>query len=608
VQLTSPFFRTILRRVAPSTWSPSRVLDGISLVLSLLIAAILIWDDAGRLRWVIGVTSDWDRHLSYLEGARAAVREYRELPFWNPYPCGGVPMLAHPESSILTPFYLLTLVLSPNEAIRWNIGLHHLIAVIGTWLLVREHLRRRGGTLLAAPLGACLFAAGSVFPLHLAEGHFEWLPAAYMPWILHYFEQSLRGNRLHHAVYAGIGIALMIGEGATYPTTHGMVLLGFYAGLIFLSERRWRPLIAAAIMVFSGLCLAAPKVLPMAEFLSRRPRHIGSTEEMPLEGLYHAFTSQLPRSAPWTVWGWHEFGHYVGMVGLGLALFGLLVGGRRARLLGAVAALFVVLGAGSFAPWAPWTLLHELPGFSSQHVPSRFLLGALLPFAVLASLGLAALLTPQPAIRRWLGSLVFISVLTTDIWVVRHDIFHPAPCEKRPGTPLPPTSKGFVTTVGTPDWADCHALASTSRSHVARIDAYEPLCPRADQGSYNGREDGLIPKSSPDYKGEAWLEPGAGNVRLLRHTNNRFVLKIDATRPTLLVLNQNGDTGWRVSDPACGRPFIDEHRRLALRVPAGTRKITVMYRPPYLSLGLGLCFATLAGLFVLRRQQRRGLG
>jgi hypothetical protein len=199
-------------------------------------------------------------------------------------------------------------------------------------------------------------------------------------------------------------------------------------------------------------------------------------------------------------------------------------------------------------------------------------------------------------------------MLATDQWVVRHNIFHPIQCPPPAPTTLPERGKPFLTMGTHPNQTDCRPLAAAARAHVGVIAAYEPLCPRPNMAIANGREEGLIPVHAPEYQGEAWLEANAGTVRLVRHTDNRFVLRIDASRPAVLTLNQNGDPGWTVSDPACSPPFIDAKKRVALRVPAGKRTITLRYRPPFLGLGLALSFGTLLGLLVLRRQQHRKFG
>src|SRR4051812_25468839 len=85
---------------------------------------------------------DWDLHLSKAEAAARAVATHA-FPFWDPYPCGGMPLLAHPESRILTPFFLLHLALAPARALRWEIALHIWIAVAGIALLIRHLLADR---------------------------------------------------------------------------------------------------------------------------------------------------------------------------------------------------------------------------------------------------------------------------------------------------------------------------------------------------------------------------------------------------------------------------------------------------------------------------------
>src|SRR5260370_42234895 len=49
---------------------------------------------------------------------------FHQLPFWNPYKCGGMPMLGNPESSIVTPFLLLYLVFGLIPGILVQIYLH----------------------------------------------------------------------------------------------------------------------------------------------------------------------------------------------------------------------------------------------------------------------------------------------------------------------------------------------------------------------------------------------------------------------------------------------------------------------------------------------------
>src|SRR5271170_2265254 len=56
------------------------------------------WDTLGALQW-----------SAYYE-----VRSFHQLPLWDPYRCGGLPLLANPQSRILTPFFLLHLIFGPS--------------------------------------------------------------------------------------------------------------------------------------------------------------------------------------------------------------------------------------------------------------------------------------------------------------------------------------------------------------------------------------------------------------------------------------------------------------------------------------------------------------
>jgi hypothetical protein len=46
---------------------------------------------------------DWDQHLFYHHVARAIIVRYHQMPLWNPWACGGMPLLANPQSRVLTP-------------------------------------------------------------------------------------------------------------------------------------------------------------------------------------------------------------------------------------------------------------------------------------------------------------------------------------------------------------------------------------------------------------------------------------------------------------------------------------------------------------------------
>ena len=121
------------------------------------------WDSFTQLRWVPYWT----------------LVHFHQLPFWNPYKCGGMPMLANPETSILTPFFLVDLLLGISVAVVAEIVLHLAIAFSGGYVLART---KKMSPLAAAVCGS-VFPASSWFFLHMATGHLNFLPTTYLPWI-----------------------------------------------------------------------------------------------------------------------------------------------------------------------------------------------------------------------------------------------------------------------------------------------------------------------------------------------------------------------------------------------------------------------------------------
>src|SRR3990167_6572682 len=68
----------------------------------------------------IGIVN-WDLWLFYNEAARVNTLEYKQMPFWSPYSCGGNVLLAHPESQFFSPMTLLNLLYGTILGIKISI-------------------------------------------------------------------------------------------------------------------------------------------------------------------------------------------------------------------------------------------------------------------------------------------------------------------------------------------------------------------------------------------------------------------------------------------------------------------------------------------------------
>jgi hypothetical protein len=121
---------------------------------------------------------------------------------------------------------------------------------------------------------------------------------------------------------------------------------------------------------------------------------------------------------------------------------------------------------------------------------------------------------------------------------------------------------------------------------------------------------GARPVGAPDYHGEVWLTghdggapqtPGNGTARIAEWSPNRVVVDVEGADPgSLLVYNMNFDEGWR-SDAG---PVVSQQNVVAARLPGGSARVTLRYRPPYLGIGVLSAALAVGALVWLRRRER----
>jgi hypothetical protein len=351
-----------------------------------------------------------------------------------------------------------------------------------------------------------------------------------------------------------------------------------------------------------GVGLAAPKLLPLIDGFGKAPRLIESTETMDLGALWAMLTSRdqafSSRPARVTPYGWHEWGIYVGVAGAALLLLGVVfVQGRREAALKGLGILLVALGFGAFHPEAPWTLLHRLsPVFQSQHVPSRFLYPAILILGLVAAAGIGRVIARRERTAPWLdaAAAVLVLALGVDIGLVARKPMLQAMWMVPPDNI--PQGRPFHFEVEPPfqykrrDWAGPMYLAMLGNTGVINCYGAPPF----------DRKGALAVKDAR-YRGEVHVE-GGGTATIAAWSPNRVVIDVaDASPSSLLVYNMNFDEGWS-ADTGPVEPF---ENAVATRLPGGSARVTLRYRPPYLGAGVVLGAATLAGLGLLYRRARR---
>lgn len=83
----------------------------------------------------IGVVWDWPEFVIRNWVAFHTIHDMGQIPLWNPYECGGMPLLAHPSSQIVTPLFALPLFFGPFVGLNLQIPAHLAIAWTGGYAL-----------------------------------------------------------------------------------------------------------------------------------------------------------------------------------------------------------------------------------------------------------------------------------------------------------------------------------------------------------------------------------------------------------------------------------------------------------------------------------------
>ena len=184
--------------------------------------------------------NDWDQHLFYYGAVLKNVVEYGQMPYWNPWYCGGNVLWQNPQIAILSPVYPLTAVVPLQLAMKINILLHYWIGFIGMHVLVTRVL---GVTFLPAVIYiATLVTASGAPAIHLRVGHSVFLPGFYLPWQLYFFFKAYQTGSWKYLFLSASTLALRVFNGGTHILPMSIAALGVFSLCAAVARRDWRPL------------------------------------------------------------------------------------------------------------------------------------------------------------------------------------------------------------------------------------------------------------------------------------------------------------------------------------------------------------------------------
>jgi hypothetical protein len=540
--------------------------------------------------WGMGITDDWSEHLQPDWAAYYTIIHFHQIPLWNPYRCGGMPLLAHPLSLFVSPTFIVQLILGPFVGLNLQIPIHIAIAWTGGYALARI----MGMGYLGRLICASVLPASSWFYLHMAVGHLEYLPTMYLPWIVTLVWLGTQRETMWPWIGAGLLLALTFLEGGVYHCTRVILLTGLLALYAAVVGKTLRPIRGMMVLGLFALGFAAIKLFPTWYVLQLHPRPIADLEYNPVRTLligiftrdqfWDRFAAENYRIGP-GMWGFFEVGTYISPAAVALAALGVVFSPRRALPWMLAIAMFFTLAMGGPRPWYPWALLHHFPIFSQERVPARVLMMITLPVGVIAGLGadfLAGHLWPLGAI---LAAALAIAAVVDARQVSKINLAVPITSEVPQVTAAPVFRQNF----GSP-WE----MVAQSEANLGAVFCNEGL------DFYYLSNRSVVGYNQPGYMGEQFLVR-PGSVRLDQWTPNALSFEVDTPTDNVLVINQVYDANWRLVE-GHGQVFSD-NTMFAVRLPAGAQHLQLVFRSYPFILGAILTFLTSLAAIVLWRKR-----
>jgi hypothetical protein len=551
--------------------------------------------------------NDWDQHLFYYGTVLKNVVEYGQMPYWNPWYCGGNVMWQNPQIALLSPVYPLAAIVPLQLAMKINIVLHYWIGFIGMHVLATRVI---GVSFVPAVIYlATLVTASGAPAIHLRVGHSVFLPGFYLPLQLYFFFQAFKTGSWKYVFLSAATLALMVFNGGTHIVPMSLASLGMFSLCAALARRDWRPLAFAAAFGVAGLAYSSPKLLPVVQYVNgdffwdtRNPTERPDLVTLEvLKQTYLVPTEDIRDRLPMQRHGWHEYGNYVGIGSAIAIVFGCIwVLVRRSPAhhwfgvsLAVTTAFLFALSLGEFAAYAPASLAHYVPLFSSFRIPSRYTI----PFLQFAALTLAwafQSIVTRHGFPRPIRMAVAIAALGASAHLIYVNQWN-----FRNVFTEPPFDTSF-------DWMsgprDIKVLADVS-PYTAGSPMLRALM--EDRSFYTCYESLQLAHGAVPDRPQVFDANDGNRVTELSFTPNALGFSIKpGTADARVVLNQNWAPGWTSTTGEIVAPTPTELGSIVVTAPAGGR-FAFTFEPPLLVAGLVLFNTALVATLLMWRRRSR---
>ena len=208
-----------------------------------------------------------------------ALRQFGELPLWNPLIYSGVPFVGNPQATLFYPPSWIILIIPVHYAITLLFTGHLAFAALGMYLFARKRRLSFGVSLFAS----LVFVLNFKIMAHVFAGHLSPFCAwAYMPWLLLSIEYFLECRQLRSTTVLALCISMIFLAGHLQIFYYEMLIGSAYMFfLLFIFERKG----SVGIIIGFILCLllfilfTAIAIFPVIELMHYFHRAGGTSYE-----------------------------------------------------------------------------------------------------------------------------------------------------------------------------------------------------------------------------------------------------------------------------------------------------------------------------------------
>ncbi|MFC1690545.1 hypothetical protein ACFL0W_00055 [Nanoarchaeota archaeon] len=592
----------------------------------------------------------------YPEVERKTILEFNQIPFWNPYYCGGNTMIGHAYSSTFYPLFIIILLLGVPIGIKISYLFHTIIGLIGMYFLSRHYeIDRRVSVLTAS-----MFMFSSYLAAHLTEGLWTWVLIAWIPWAFLFYLKSY--EKIKYAALSGLFLGFMFLGGLPYDFTYAALIIALHGlfKLIFSNNNKSKKskikviAVVAIVMLFSVMFISV-KLLPTLEInkvINRDreyPDKIGLTPKALATSLFSRTQGNDVHSEFYSDIGkqtWYSTSNYFGILPFLFALIGILFYWRKQKEALGIIVIGTLLTMGTHSPVNLYYIAQYIPfvKFFAGN-PIRFKL--LFTFFLIIFSGLALtrlsnikeIKTGKKDIKIKKSTMniiliVLISLLIVNIFIINQPELSrafPVPAEAfegispgenfyqtqelRIGNPVFPKEGGIpiITFDGKSGLLDANKAIALWKQKQIFIPALDSVYGSKmhtnmllNKGTVNCYEHfTLLPAAKPKYlingslnpiyHGEAYImsktnKTEISEATITSFTPNEIKIKIDVKEKSLLVINQNFESGWKTRE---NKQITNKDGLISTDVDSEDDMITFYYRPKSFLTGAIISIITL---------------